>query len=265
LRSRAIAFGIILLPMGLIVIQGDPGSATIFLAFSILLYREGLHSSFFIAGISIFLAFVLTIIYDPLIVIPLFIAVVGILYLLQLKNKRIGVALFLILLVLNFLFWNYPMEETAMFDGVPRSTLLLGIMVVDSLAIVFASLYLWTNRARQLVTIMMPALILLSSISVGTNYFFNNVLKPHQQDRINVWLKPSECDPRKSLYNIIQSKTAIGSGGLTGKGYLNGTMTELDHVPEQTTDFIFSIVGEEQGFLGVFSIILLFGVLIYPQ
>jgi rod shape determining protein RodA len=109
----------------------------------------------------------------------------------------------------------------------------------------------------------MPALILISGISVGTNYIFNNLLKPHQQDRINVWLKPSECDPRKSLYNIIQSKTAIGSGGLVGKGYLNGTMTELDHVPEQTTDFIFSIVGEEQGFVGVFSIIILFGVLIY--
>ena len=263
IKSRAIAFGIILLPMILIVLQGDPGSATIFLAFSLVLYRDGLHSSFFIAAISIFLTFVFTIMYSPLIVIPLFTAVIGLIYLIQVRNNRIGIGIFIFLLSLNLFIWNFPIEEVGFLQNYLKSTILLAVLIVDLIAVGVASIIMWQKRERQLITILLPALIILSSMSVGTNYLFNNVLKPHQQDRINVWLKPSECDPRKSLYNIIQSKTAIGSGGLTGKGYLQGTMTELNHVPEQTTDFIFSIVGEEQGFVGVFSIIVLFGVLIY--
>jgi rod shape determining protein RodA len=263
IKSRAIAFGIIILPMALIVIQGDPGSASIFLAFGFVLYREGLNSSFFIAAISLFLAFVLTIMFEPLIVIPLFIAAVGLVFLSQLRNKRTGIIIFLSAFALHILLWNFPLESYEFFENISRKSILISLLCIDIVGISVASFYLWSKRSRQLVTILMPALILISGISVGTNYIFNNLLKPHQQDRINVWLKPSECDPRKSLYNIIQSKTAIGSGGLVGKGYLNGTMTELDHVPEQTTDFIFSIVGEEQGFLGVLSIILLFGVLIY--
>jgi rod shape determining protein RodA len=159
--------------------------------------------------------------------------------------------------------WNIPIADYAFFKNFSRTQLLLGLVIFDFVVLLASSYYMWAKRARQLVTILLPAIIIISSLSIATDYLFNNVLKPHQQDRINVWLKPSECDPRKSLYNIIQSKTAIGSGGIAGKGYLQGTMTELDHVPEQTTDFIFSIVGEEQGFLGVLSIILLFGILIY--
>ena len=262
-KSRFIAFGIILIPLLLIIIQGDPGSATIFLALSVVLYREGLHSSFFIIAICIFLAFVLTIMFEPLIVIPLFIAATAFIYIGNLKHKRTSLIILTTLLLLHFFLWNFNFSNYPIFETLNRKFLMIGILVLDSILIILASLFMWSKRARQLVTILLPAIIFVSSLSVGTDYIFNNILKPHQQDRINVWLKPSECDPRKSLYNIIQSKTAIGSGGLTGKGYLKGNMTELDHVPEQTTDFIFSIVGEEQGFFGVFSIILLFGVLIY--
>lgn len=262
-RSRAIAFGIILLPMALVILQGDPGSASIFFALSIVLYREGLNSGFFVAGLSVFLAFTLTIIFEPLIVIPLFTAAVGLAFLTQVKNKPRGLLIIAALLIIHLFFWNFPITEYSFFENISATTMKSTLLIIDFLLIAGAAIYLWSRRARQLVTVLIPALMIISCISIGTNYIFNNVLKPHQQDRINVWLKPSECDPRKSLYNIIQSKTAIGSGGLTGKGYLNGTMTELDHVPEQTTDFIFSIVGEEQGFLGVASIILLFGLLIY--
>ncbi len=262
-KSRLIAFGIIVLPMALIVLQGDPGSATIFLALSLVLYREGLNIGFFIAAVSLFLAFVLTIMYEPLIVIPLFMAAIGLVYVANLKYKRNGLILVIGLILTHLFIWNFPIENYSFFDNVSRRSILITLLIVDVLVLIVFSIYMWSKRMRQLVTILAPAIVLLSLISVGTNYFFNNVLKPHQQDRINVWLKPSECDPRKSLYNIIQSKTAIGSGGLTGKGYLKGNMTELDHVPEQTTDFIFSIVGEEQGFLGVFTIILMFGILIY--
>ena len=86
-------------------------------------------------------------------------------------------------------------------------------------------------------------------------------MKAHQRDRINVWLQPEKCDPRGSLYNLIQSKIAIGSGGLSGKGYLNGNLTKLNYVPEQTTDFIFSSIGEEQGFLGGAGVVIIFLIL----
>ncbi len=262
-KPRLICFGIILIPMILIVIQGDPGSATIFLALSLVLYREGLNSNFFIIAGCIFLAFILTIVYEPLIVIPLYMAAMAFIYILNLREKRTGFILLSVLFLLHLFLWNIPIADYAFFKNFSRTQLLLGLVIFDFVVLLASSYYMWAKRARQLVTILLPAIIIISSLSIATDYLFNNVLKPHQQDRINVWLKPSECDPRKSLYNIIQSKTAIGSGGIAGKGYLQGTMTELDHVPEQTTDFIFSIVGEEQGFLGVLSIILLFGILIY--
>ena len=104
--------------------------------------------------------------------------------------------------------------------------------------------------------------VLAIILSFASSYTFNNILQPHQQDRINVWLRPTKCDPYGSLYNIIQSKVAIGSGGIQGKGFLKGEMTKLNYVPEQSTDFIFSTVGEEQGFLGSFMVIFLFTVLL---
>ena len=76
-------------------------------------------------------------------------------------------------------------------------------------------------------------------------------------------MNPSQCDPRGSLYNILQSKVAIGAGGFLGRGYLNGNMTKLKFVPEQSTDFIFSSIGEEQGFIGSLTVIILFFVLIF--
>jgi len=96
----------------------------------------------------------------------------------------------------------------------------------------------------------------------SVNYLVNNILKPHQQERIWVWLRPEKCDPLGSLYNLEQSKYAIGSGGFSGKGFLDGERTKLDYVPEQSTDFIFCTVGEEWGFLGSIILIGIFIVLI---
>ncbi len=89
------------------------------------------------------------------------------------------------------------------------------------------------------------------------DYVFHNILKPHQQTRMNILLG-TETDIRNVGYNLNQSKIAIGSGGFAGKGYLKGTQTKLDFVPEQSTDFIFCTVGEEWGFLGTTVVILLF-------
>jgi len=104
-------------------------------------------------------------------------------------------------------------------------------------------------------------LVVLMGFVYSVDYLFNNVLEPHQQVRINVLLG-KEDDPKGAGYNVNQSKIAIGSGGFAGKGFLKGTQTKYDFVPEQTTDFIFCTVGEEWGFLGTFVVIALFTALI---
>ena len=123
-------------------------------------------------------------------------------------------------------------------------------------------LYLWKSREERL-SIVLPISIVILSLFAYSGLTFFNGLEPHQQERIKVWLKPEECDPRGSLYNILQSKVAIGAGGFSGKGLLNGNMTKLKFVPEQSTDFIFSSIGEEHGFIGTLTVILLFFALIY--
>ena len=103
------------------------------------------------------------------------------------------------------------------------------------------------------------ALFALGSVGFyySTDYVLNNILETHQQKRIRVLLG-LEDDPRGAGYNVIQAKIAIGSGGLQGKGFLNGTQTKLKYVPEQDTDFIFCTVGEEEGFVGCAIVLLLF-------
>ena len=105
------------------------------------------------------------------------------------------------------------------------------------------------------------ALVMIMSVVMSVDYVVNSVLEPHQRVRINVLLG-LESDIKGAGYNVHQSKIAIGSGGFTGKGFLNGTQTKFDFVPEQSTDFIFCTVGEEWGFLGSALVIILFALLI---
>ena len=128
--------------------------------------------------------------------------------------------------------------------------------------LVFA-FYTWQKNKRALIGRLLALLLIGAGLVFSASYTFNNILKPHQQDRINVWLQPSKCDPHGSLYNVIQSKLAIGSGGFYGRGYLEGIMTKLDYVPEQSTDFIFCTIGEEQGFVGTICILAIIFWLIY--
>ena len=96
----------------------------------------------------------------------------------------------------------------------------------------------------------------------SADYVLYHVMEPHQQDRIEVLLGIKD-DPKGVGYNVSQAKIAIGSGGLKGKGFLNGTQTKLKYVPEQDTDFIFCTVGEEEGFVGCTVVLLLFLALIW--
>ena len=109
---------------------------------------------------------------------------------------------------------------------------------------------------------------MLSLFFIGTialcysaDYAFNKILEPHQQIRIKIVLG-LEDDPQGAGYNVRQSQIAIGSGGFIGKGFLNGTQTKLNYVPEQDTDFIFCTIGEEKGFIGTFFVVALFVILL---
>lgn len=134
--------------------------------------------------------------------------------------------------------------------------------------IVLILLYVARRKKRGQILQLLGVFLLIAAISVGIQQFYKNMLKPHQKDRIELWLR-LEKDPQKLeemkrtiLYNLNESEKAISSGGLSGKGFMEGTRTTGKFVPEQHTDYIFSTVGEEWGFLGSTFVVLIFVLLI---
>jgi rod shape determining protein RodA len=242
------AISIFLAPMFLILLQPDAGSALVFLSFFMLLYRKGLNPVYYVLGFILLFIFIFSLMYGPWIVFAatLLIAFAIMLFSLDVSLKTIGI-----------------------FIGVVAGVIASNIFKIQNLAIilpviavVIVSFYLFKERKMRELILVGGSSIMIIILSFTTDYLFESVIKPHQQERINIWLRPDRCDPRGAMYNLIQSKLAIGSGGLLGKGFLEGEMTKLNYVPEQATDFIFSIVGEEQGFIGTCSVIILFVVLI---
>jgi len=134
-------------------------------------------------------------------------------------------------------------------------SLMIAIVVIGVLIILFGK-----KTWKRIMTIV-AGMVLVIGVVWSVDYFVNDVLKPHQQNRINAWINP-EADPLGYGWNVTQSKIAIGSGGLLGKGYLQGTQTKYDFVPEQSTDFIFCTLGEEQGWIGTTTVIILFVILL---
>ena len=130
------------------------------------------------------------------------------------------------------------------------------ILIYIFSAIALISLLFFRFNKQDIFTIIITWLLSVFFV-LGTNHFVNEILAPHHSKRINILLG-KEFDPYGAGYNLIQSKIAIGSGGSLGKGFLNGTQTRFDFVPEQSTDFIFCTIGEEWGFLGSFIFIILF-------
>ena len=135
--------------------------------------------------------------------------------------------------------------------------IMIGLIAALSAGLVYLSIKNWVWQYLLV--------ILFALLSVGflysVDYVFNDLLEPHQQMRIQVTLGLKD-DPGGAGYNVNQSKIAIGSGGLLGKGFLNGTQTKLKYVPEQDTDFIFCTIGEEEGFAGASAVFILFTVFI---
>jgi rod shape determining protein RodA len=200
-KVQLISAGFILLPMAIILMQNETGTALVFGAFIFMLYREGLPGYFLFIGFMIALMGVLALIFPPL-------------YL---------------------------------------------IIVITFLA---ASMLLFIRRNRQNILIIAAVAIFFIGFVSSVNYIFENVMQAHQKSRINVLLG-KEVDMKGAGYNVQQSKIAIGSGGLIGKGFLQGTQNKFRFVPEQSTDFIFCTIGEEFGFVGSVTFIILYLLLLW--
>jgi len=202
-KDQLVAIALVLIPMALVLLQNDTGSAIVFVSFIFVFYREGLPGTgwVMIAGVVAIILFVFT----------------------QIWSQKI-------------------------------MYIILGSLFVLTLT------YYLLNKKKGLLT-MVAVFAFMFAFVFSVDYAFNKVLQDHQQNRILVLLGQLD-DPKGVGYNVHQSKIAIGSGGLTGKGFLQGTQTKYDFVPEQHTDFIFCTVGEEGGFLGTSIVVLLYIVLL---
>lgn len=245
-QYQLVAIGLILVPVFLILLQPDAGSALTFFSFFLLLFVAGLNEIYFLIGAVLIATFILSIVFPMeyfelglLIIIP----IIAWYFSKRFPLSWVVLVLSLAAVVVSFLYLSYWYW--------------IGIGVLGSLVFL---ILLWRSRQERLSLALLSSMILLTGFSLMTTQLFLSLDK-HQQERINVWLKPSECDPRGTLYNILQSKVAIGSGGFWGKGFLKGNMTKLRFVPEQSTDFIFSTIGEEHGFIGSVLVVTLFTIL----
>ena len=236
----------ILVPMALIVMEKETGSALVYCGFVFLLYREGLSGWFLVFGILAILLFIVTLAVSPLAaIIILFVlhgvangAFTGTLIKHLSVIAPISVLLGFLPKILSFEWF----QEVEMIDV---EYIALGIV---SLVAIWGLWRFVGKRARHIKLLFLSFLCSVALV-FSVEFIFEKILQPHQRARIENLLGITE-DLMGVGYNVHQSKIAIGSGGFTGKGFLDGTQTKFDFVPEQSTDFIFCTVGEEWGFLG---------------
>lgn len=203
-KQKLIAFMIVGIPMSIVLLQGDAGSALVFLSFIMVYNREGLSNWVVYLGV----------------------------YIVALSLLALSVDKFVLIAAIVILF-----------------------------AIIFAYIYIVLPREKTIIAGILFVMFVSIGYAIAVDTAFHNILKQHQQDRINVILGKLE-DSRGVGYNLEQSKIAIGSGGAFGKGWLQGTQTRYDFVPEMNTDFIFCSIGEEWGYLGSVVLIGLFVLLL---
>jgi rod shape determining protein RodA len=196
IRTPVISIILMILPALLILFQNDTGSALVYAAFAIVLFREGFSGIIIIFGLAMALLFILTLLFGE-------------------------------------------------------------IYIISTLVVLLAIVLTFFKKSRRQYKSFVAVFLMSSVFVFRVNYAFQHVLESHQKKRINVLLG-IEQDLRGAGYNVNQSKIAIGSGGFSGKGFRQGMLTRNQFVPEQSTDFIFCTVGEEWGFIGTLTVILLF-------
>lgn len=302
-KTRIYALGLFLLPIVIILLQKDMGSALVFFSFMLVLYREGLPAGWYLLGFGSALMLILGLMFPWQPVMAALLMVINYRLIVEQRNTRPWWIAFAAIVPL-LLWWSAITQWVLRTSSRVASRGVSGLISSDSLSVagdsvtttgaeaavetttaagpalnpawiillplllfiaIFLVSYIRKNSLIQrrlqfqlLMLVMACGLVFLSSYAY-------TLMAPHQQQRIRIWLHPSEAtaDARGSAYNLLHSKMAIGSGGLLGKGIFQGNMTKLKYVPEQSTDFIFCTVGEEHGFVGVLGVVGLFAVLLY--
>ena len=259
------ALMLVFLPVVLIFLQRETGSALVYFSLMLVFYREGMSGSVLFVAFAAVVYFVVGLKFDNI----------------EMPYSTTSVGTFSVLALI----WVFCLSLLRVYDRYDRNFRhlclygTLTIIVSYTLQIIFKDIQIgWFLLALCIYTaiyliisglrthsnkIMLIGLFAIGSLAMfySTSYVLNNVLQPHQQQRVKVLLG-LEQDLNGAGYNVHQSEIAIGSGGFMGKGFLNGTQTKLKYVPEQDTDFIFCTVGEEHGFIGSTVVLLLFLALI---
>lgn len=264
-KHFAAACAVVMMPMLFIVGQRETGSALVYLSLFLVLYREGMPGSILFTGVAMVLYFVVGIKYESvllwdtptsagkfavLLLVQIFTAVMVNVYCKERKQTRTILLYCFGFTLLALLFSEFVIP----FD-------IVWVQLVLSLALALYLLYHALHTRLAQYSYILVFLVGSITFFYSADYVLNDVMEPHQRVRINVLLGLDE-DLAGAGYNVHQSEIAIGSGGLKGKGFLNGTQTKLKFVPEQDTDFIFCTVGEEEGFVGSAGVLLLFLALI---
>ncbi|MGB1247888.1 MAG: rod shape-determining protein RodA, partial [Chitinophagales bacterium] len=248
------AAGLVLLPVALVLLQGDVGSALVFFSLIFVLHREGLSSWFLTIGFSLIFFSLMALLYKPFILVSIYAAGLSVFVYFNQKKKFPYLKALLVLVGLVLLgglytiYINPLLVEKFIYPFLPLAAIMTIILSVGA--------FLFYKR-KSWVPFFLLGFFTVVMYTFSIDYIFNNLFKQHHRDRINIILGKVE-DHSGIGYNLFQSKIAIGSGGWIGKGYLEGTQTMFNFVPEQSTDFIFTSIAEELGFMGSFLIISLF-------
>jgi len=246
---------VICLPLLVIVLQNDTGSGIVLGSFLFVLYREGLNKWLCIPVLLIAALFIVSFLLSPMTLLVTLILVCTLSEAMMNGHWRSRIV-YLASLALASILLCFAMH----FIAPGRMGLYASLLTVTLLSLAVVAVYAFRANLRNifiLVGLFLGAMIFLPT----TDYIFNKILQPHQRDRILSFLGIIS-DPLGTDYNVNQAKIAIGSGGLAGKGFLQGTQIKYGFVPERHTDFIFCTVGEEWGFLGTTFVLALLCLLI---
>ncbi|MBR4093990.1 MAG: rod shape-determining protein RodA [Bacteroidales bacterium] len=258
LRNAITVALVLLIPMLFIILEKETGSALVYTGFIFMLYREGLNGWILAFGfLSIFL-FVISLAIAPFVAIICLMVIMALLN--GLTSREVYKHMAFVIPLTLFLAYLPKILQMEFMDFIPEIKIEYWVLGIILPFMVYAVIRAAKKRMPH--TKYIAACFCFSVMFIfSVNFIFNNILQPHQRARIENLLGITE-DLKGAGYNVHQSKIAIGSGGFAGKGFLEGTQTKFDFVPEQSTDFIFCTVGEEHGFIGAASVIALYMFLI---
>ncbi len=258
LRDALRIAAVLAVPILAILLEKETGSALVYLGFLLVCYREGMTGWILLAGLLAILLFILTLVFSPTVSILVLMGIFGVTGGFYARKPVIGIlATTAAIVLMAFLPRLLQLDALAFAARIEPDIWIAGLTSLTAAVIAASS---WFKRKRTLRNLMLGYLLGICLI-FSVEFVFENILKDHQRARIEVLLGIKE-DPMGVGYNVHQSLIAIGSGGLTGKGFLGGTQTRFDFVPEQSTDFIFCTIGEEWGYLGTLAVLMAYLALI---